>query len=343
MNKTKGLSRRHVLSAAGALASGALLPGLSAAADLPGAGKTVRPMRASWDTFWFGAVIMQTGLQRLGYKIADPQVLAPAALFPALAQGDGDFTGDVVMPNAARFLDPLKDQVTLLGPIMKPGSVTGYLIDKATSEKYGIRYIEDLKDPEKAKLFADGGTKAKLIGPGVGWSDEARAISDMKRLGLGSTVSLEQGEYNVLVADAVARYKNGKPVLLYAWYPNTATVVMKPGTDLVWLQMKPEDTTPEMAFTGIAGCANGAETCNTGWSAATYYIAANSKWLKENPSAAKFLSLVKMNLADRVEQNLRMVNGEKREADLARHANEWIARNQKVFDSWVQSALSVKA
>jgi glycine betaine/proline transport system substrate-binding protein len=287
-------------------------------------------MRASWDTFWFGAVIMQTGLQRLGYKIADPQVLAPAALYPALAQGDGDFTGDVVMPNAARFLDPLKDRVSLLGPIMKPGSVTGYLIDKATSEKYGIRYIEDLKDPAKAALFADGGTKAKLIGPGVGWSDEAKAISDMKRLGLDATVSLEQGEYNVLVADAVARYKSNKPVLLYAWYPNTATVVLRPGPDLVWLQMKPENTTPEMAFSGIAGCASGTEPCNTGWSPTTYYIAANTKWQ------------VKMNLQDRVEQNLRMVNGEKREADLTKHANEWIARNQKVFDSWVQSSLVAK-
>lgn len=338
MDGSSSFPRRRFLSSAAALAAATWLP--ARAADLPGRGRTIRPMRASWDTFWFGAVIIQNGLVKLGYQIAEPQVLAPALLFKAIAQGDGDFTADVVMPNAAKLLDPLKDDVTVIGPIMKPGSVTGYLIDKATSEKHGIRTVEDLKDPEKAKLFADGGTKAKMIGPGVGWSDEARALSDMKKLGLEATVSLEQGEYNVLVADAVARYRAGRPVLLYGWYPNTATVQMKPGVDLVWLQMKPENTTPGMAFVGIPGCAGGVEPCNTGWSPTTYYIAANAKWLKENPSAAKFLSLVKMNLQDRVEQNLRMVNGEKREADLNKHANEWIGKHQALFDSWVQQSMT---
>ena len=95
----------------------------------------------------------------------------------------------------SKIIDPLKDQVTLVGPIMKPGSVTGYLIDKATSEKYGIRYVEELKDPEKAKLFADGGSKAKLIGPGVGWSD--LVVARLVSVSLGDDDPLEhrRGRY----------------------------------------------------------------------------------------------------------------------------------------------------
>jgi glycine betaine/proline transport system substrate-binding protein len=300
-------------------------------------------MRAVWDTFWYGGVMLQTGLQRLGYKVADAQSLAPATLYKALAQGDGHFTADVVMPNAQRLLETVKTDVQLLGPIMKPGSVTGYLIDRATAEKHNIRYITDLRDPEKAKLFAGSDGRARLLGPGVGWNDEAVAIDHMSRLGLKNTVSLEQGEYNVLVGDAVSRLRAGQPVLLYAWYPNTATVQMLPGKDLVWLQMREADTKPEFAFSGIPGCAGGGESCNTGWSPTTYYIAVNTAWAKENPAAVKFLSLVRMDLKDRVEQNMRMVKGEKREADFVRHANEWISRNQRAFDGWIQEAMAAKS
>ena len=69
-----------------------------------------------------------------------------------------------------------------------------------------------------------------------------------------------------------------------------------------------------------------------------YYIAANKKWLADNPAARKFLELVKMKLSDRVTQNIAMKNGEDSEADLRRHAEEWIKRNQAQFDKWLDMA-----
>ena len=51
-----------------------------------------------------------------------------------------------------------------LGPFSE-GALQGYLIDKKTRDKYGIKSIEQLKDPKLAKLFdIDGDGKADLTG-----------------------------------------------------------------------------------------------------------------------------------------------------------------------------------
>ena len=152
------------------------------------------------------------------------------------------------------------------------------------------------------------------------------------------------GEYNVLVGDTVARYKAGEPVLLFAWYPNSATTQMTPGKDLIWLQVSKTDlpgggiTDADTTMKNIVGCAGGSGPCNTGWSRVDYYIGTNKAWLAENPAARKFFELIKMELGDRVIQNIAMTNGEDSEADLRRHANEWIAKNKTQFESWLDQA-----
>ncbi|MDT1847641.1 proline/glycine betaine ABC transporter substrate-binding protein ProX, partial [Acinetobacter baumannii] len=50
----------------------------------------------------------------------------------------------------------------------------GYLIDKATADKYDITNIDQLRDPGIAKLFDhDGDGKADLTGCDPGWGCEA--------------------------------------------------------------------------------------------------------------------------------------------------------------------------
>ncbi len=274
-------NRRHFMLAAGATIAA---PNLASAQ----AHREVKFVRAPWDSFWFAGYIAKTGLEQLGYKVVEPQVLTPAPMFQAIAQGDADFTLDVVMPSANPAYEKVKDRVSLLGPTVQPGSVAGYLIDKATSEKYGVKNITDFRDPKVAVLFAEGADRrARLIGPGAGFNDEKHAQDDMQRLGLKDTVNLVTGEYNILLADVITRYKAGKPVFFYAWFPNTGTVELLPGRDVVWLAEP--GANEQLTLKDVPGCATGSSTCNTGWSATTYYIAANNAWLAQNKSAAKFL------------------------------------------------------
>jgi glycine betaine/proline transport system substrate-binding protein len=169
----------------------AALPGHAQQPPMPGAGKTVKPIRASWDTFWFGGIIVDTGLERLGYKVSKPPSLGSAALYQALSQGDADYTVDTVMPSSAAYVEKYKDSVSnVKGPIMMPGSIQGYMIVKATAQKYDIKYISDLRDPAKAKALMDGGDRIPLVGPNVGWGSEKLVADDLKRLQLDKTIKL---------------------------------------------------------------------------------------------------------------------------------------------------------
>ena len=43
-------------------------------------------------------------------------------------------------------------------------------------------------------------------------------------------------------------------------------------------------------------------------------------------------------LADISEQNTRMNEGEKSDKDIAKHADEWIAKNQSTWNGWLDQA-----
>ncbi|MBL8701643.1 MAG: glycine betaine/L-proline ABC transporter substrate-binding protein ProX [Alphaproteobacteria bacterium] len=347
MKSPTRLTRRTTI--ASGLGAAALLgaPSLHAQQRLPGAGKTVSPARPNWDSFWFGQKIVDIGMERLGYRVESIKTLAPAAIFTSLARGDLHYTVDTILPNHSEFYAKTQADVMPVGPIMDPGTVQGYMIDKATAEKHNIRYLEDLADPKIAALFDQNGDgKADMVGPSVSWTGSAGVVShQIQALGLEKTINVVQGEYTTLAADAVGRHASGKPIFLYTWYPNPTTMKLLPGRDLVWLQLKkvslPGDQMERYkALAGVDGCAS--NPCDVGWLPTVYYIGVNRKWAAENPAAHEFFKQVKMVLQDRAEQNARMLNGENREEDIERHARAWISANQQKFDSWIAAAMAVK-
>lgn len=322
-----------VLSATGA-------GGPARAETLPGAGKTVRYARGSWDTFWVGGYVIQLGLERLGYKVENPSTLSVNLIYDAISTGQIQFTADGIVPLQNTVMDKYKDSVAKAGEIENPASITGYLIDRKTSDQYGIRYLDQLKDPKLASLFGTDG-KARMSGLDTTWSagTSAGVLGDIKRLGLGDTVSVETGSYDLLMSDAVSRYQAGKPVLLFSWYPNVYTQKLIPGRDLVWLSFRPGQGRDGMSpVNGLAGCAVAGPSCY-GVSTMTYYVVANRKWLAENPAAARFISLVKFPMDDRAKQNVLMQqSSERSDAAIRQYAQQWINDHKTEFDSWIAQA-----
>ncbi|VEC81611.1 L-proline glycine betaine binding ABC transporter protein ProX (TC 3.A.1.12.1) [Raoultella ornithinolytica] len=96
------------------------------------------------------------------------------------------------------------------------GAAQGYLIDKKTAEQYHIKSIDQLKDPKIAKLFdTNGDGKADLTGCTPGWGCEAVINHQIDAYGLSKTVVHNQGNYAAMMADTIARFKEGKPVIYY--------------------------------------------------------------------------------------------------------------------------------
>ena len=337
MGVTDLLTRRNTIKflASTLIAAPAVLrTGSSIAQAKPGEGKEIKLARASLDTFWFGTYILQKAFQELGYKVAEPTTYTVPTLFQVIEQGDADLTCDVIVPLAI-----VPKSLKLIGPFMNPGSINGYLIDRKTAEEHNIKYISDLKKPEIAKIFGEGGNKARMVGPNPGWGSEKFVINQLKETGLDQTIELVQGEYNILSADAISRFKAGQPILAYGWYPNELTVTLRPGKDLVWLAFEDGQADPAYALPNLAGCSADGEMCNTGNPSTQYYVASNPKWAEENPAAVRFLETWKMDLEDRVKQNDLMRAGEKRDSDLKRHAEKWISDNRAEFDKWIAASL----
>jgi len=193
-----------------------------------------------------------------------------------------------------------------------------------------------LAQPEIAKLFdTNGDGKADLTGCNPGWGCEAVIEHQLGAFKLRDKVTHVQGSYAALMADTIARFKQGKPILYYTWTPFWVSGVLRPNQEVVWLQVP---------FSSLPGEQSKLDTKlpsgqNYGFVMNTQRIVANKDFVQKNPAAAKLFETMKLAVGDINAQNLRMRSGENKPADIERHVDGWIKAHQPVFDGWVAQAL----
>jgi len=308
----------------------------SFAADLPGKGVDVKPLQSSIAEETFQTLLVSRALEKLGYQVEKPDEVDYNVAYTSIASGDATFT--------AVNWQPLHDDMYAAAGGDKKfyregnyvtGAAQGYLIDKKTAEKYHITNIAQLKDPKLAKLFdSNGDGKADMTGCTPGWGCEAVINHQNSAFGLSETVQANMGNYSAMVADTLARYKQGKPILYYTWTPYWLSDVLVPGKDVVWLQVP---------FSSLPGAQKGVETklangANYGFPVNSMHIVANKAWAEKNPAAARLFAEMKLPIADINAQNARMHQGESSEANVNRHVDGWIKAHQAQFDKWVADA-----
>jgi glycine betaine/proline transport system substrate-binding protein len=181
-------------------------------------------------------------------------------------------------------------------------------------------------------LTADGDGKADMVACPPGWGCEKQITKHFAELKLGEFINPIQAEYSASMADALARYKNGKSVLFYTWTPNWTVGAFELGKDVVWIEV-PYSQTKAVAVPNATK-----SKINMGFGADDIRPAANTDFLKDNPKVEKFLKAASIPLADIAAQNMLMNNGEKSERDVAKHATAWIKENQSTFDGWIKAA-----
>ena len=308
--------------------------------DLPGKGITVQPFQSTISEETFQTLLVSRGLEKLGYTVNKPSEVDYNVGYTSLAAGDVTFT--------AVNWQPLHDDMYAAAGGDKKfyregdfvtGAAQGYLIDKKTAEKYNIKSIDQLKDPNIAKLFdTNGDGKADLTGCTPGWGCEAVINHQIDAFGLSKSVVHNQGNYAAMMADTITRFKEGKPVLYYTWTPYWVSDVLKPGKDVVWLQVP---------FSSLPGEQKNIDTklpngMNYGFPVNTMHIVANKAWAEKNPAAAKLFSVMKLPISDINAQNAMMHAGHASEADIQGHVDGWIKAHQQQFDGWVKEALAAQ-
>jgi len=313
-----------------------LAPLARAADDQPGKGITVQPLKSSIAEETFQTLLVSRALEALGYDVKPIKEIEYAAGHVAIANGDGTFLADHWDPLHADFYERAggAEKIYREG-VYSGGALQGYLIDKKTADEHKITNIEQLKDPAVAKLFdTNGDGKADLAGCNPGWGCEAVIEHQLDAYGLRDTVTHNQGAYSAIIADTIARYKQGEPILYYTWTPYWVSGVLVPGTDTTWLQV-PFSSLPGERANMDTALPDGS---NYGFEANEQRIIANREFAEANPAAAKLFAIMQLSANDISAENLRMRDGEDSEKDIERHTDAWIKAHQETFDGWLEEA-----
>ena len=329
----------QVLRQLAAATSLALLTLGAQAQALPGKGVTVLPLKSSIAEETFQTLLVMKGLEQLGYDVQPIKEVEYPTAHIAIGNGDATFLADHWNPLHADYYKNAGGDAKLFRKGVYSGNAAqGYLIDKKTADAHRISNIAQLKDPKIAALFdTNGDGKADLTGCNPGWGCEAVIEHQLDAYGLRPTVTHNQGSYSALIADTITRFKAGKPVLYYTWTPYWVSNELKPGKDVVWL---------EVPFSSLPGEQKGSNTQlpngkNYGFVVNSQQIVANKAWAEKNPAAARLFEVMRLPVADINAQNHLMSQGQNQAADIERHVNAWIKAHQKTFDGWLQQARAV--
>lgn len=303
-----------------ALAGALALPAM--AADMPGKGVSVSPIKGSPANAWFQHMVVQLGLEALGYEVEETLEADFPAVHLAVASGDADYTFNHWRPLHNGFFDKSGGEsvMTRVNPAIK-GAGQGYYIDIKSAEAHGITNIGQLSDPALAAVFdSDGDGRANLSGCNPGWGCELAIEGHLDEYNLRDAVQHDQGSYFAIMADTITRYNEGGAILYYTWTPNWISDVLVPGTDVVQIGV-PSDGDFDASF-----------------AVNDVYIVANNDFLEDNPAAAKFFELLDIPISAVNAAQVKLRDGENTLEDFRRHAADWIAANQAQFDGWIAEA-----
>ncbi|MDF1525304.1 MAG: glycine betaine/L-proline ABC transporter substrate-binding protein ProX [bacterium] len=316
-----------------------------AADSLPGKGIEVQPARATWNTGYFQEAIVSAGLKELGYEVNKPMELQNPLFYQSVMLGDVDYWTNGWFPNhTSQMPKGSEGRVEVLGYIVKAGGLQGYLVSKKMVEKFDIKSLDDFKRPEVKKAFdSNGDGKADLTACPPGWGCEKVITHHFDVYDLDDHINRITAGYSASMADALARHGAGEPVFFYTWAPNWTIGKLKPGKDVMWINV-PEINPLEsqaagkdrMTVSGIEGAVT--DPLKAGFVVSDIQVVANKEFLDKNPAARKFFELFELPLGDINAQNTKMEDGEKSQADIARHAAAWIKANQDQWDSWLKEA-----
>ena len=306
---------------------------------LPGKGVKVRPGSGTSVTGQFISEVLRIGLEKLGYEVEELKQLNTTALFLALGNDEIDVT-PILEKVYVNFFEKAggEKKLEVVGMFADSDILQGYSIDKKTAERYKITNLAQLKDPKLAKLFdSDGDGKANLAGCNPGLACELIIDHHLKVYGLENTVKQDKGEIEVLKADIIARYQQGKPVLYYSWNLSWLTSVLQTGKEVVWLEVPftslPVEKGKEMVQkdTTVGGK-------NLGFAVDRGRIAASRQFLAANPAAKRWFELVRVPFEDIIAQEKLAHEGQNRPKDIRHNAEEWVKNHQALVDGWLEEA-----
>ncbi len=311
--------------------------------------EVVQPARATWNTGYFQEALVGRGLAELGYEVRKPKSLQNAIFYQAVALGDVDYWANGWFPlHNDQLPDNFYETADTYGYILKEGTLQGYLVSKRDAEKYNITSLADFKRKEVREAFdTNDDGKADLVSCTPGWGCAKTIDYHLDVYGLRDHINPTDATYAAAMAQAIAGYRNNQPVFFFTWAPNWTIAKLKPGKDVVWINVPeiiPSDNQEGFEDSMVVSDVEGAVSnpVKFGFVVSDIRIAANKKFVEDHPDIKKFFELFHLPLEAINEQNARMYVGEDSPTDIQRHVDEWIGENKKKWNSWLEEARAMK-
>jgi len=313
--------------------------------QFPGKGKVARPARATWNTGYFQEALIGRALTTLGFKVKRVKELQNPLFYKTVTLGDVDYWANGWFPmHWGQVPKNFKEKAGIYGAVVPAGGLQGYLMSKKLVEKYNIKSLDDFKRVEVKKAFdTNGDGKADLVGCPPGWGCAGIIEHHAKVYDLKDHINVTQAAYAPSMAGVLAKHKQGQPVFFYTWAPNWTIFKLMPGKDVMWMNVPKilpteaqESGRDLMTVSGVEGAVT--DPIKLGFVVADIMIVANKKFMDKNPALKSFFAAFSLPLTDINEQNMKMQDGENSNKDIQNHVDQWIAKNGKQWNYWLELA-----
>ncbi len=318
-------------------------------AGLPGEGVTITMARGNWIETNFQNFVVQQLLEELGYDVSDPEEIAPATFYPAVAQGDYDLWASAWPFNHTPLLEgespdggTFADNARYIGTMMDSGALQGLLVDIPSVERFGFATLGELLDNPAAVAYfdSDGDGKADINGCDDGWGCQKVINDTLAKNGWDDRAAQVSATYSALFAESQASLAGGGPVLQYVWTPTAFVGKLVPGRDVLWLAIEPEQALEGQGGMSGVGDACTNDPCSTMFTPSDIVVAANIDFLNANPAAASLLENFKLDPLAVAVQAVAIDSGANSDDQIAAAAADWIAANRDTIDPWIEAALA---
>ena len=316
---------------------------------LPGEGVTVTMARGNWIETNFQNFVVQLLLEELGYEVSDPEEIAPATFYPAVAQGDYDLWASSWPLNHTPLLQgespdggTFGDKARYIGTMMASGALQGLLVDIPSVEQFGFTTLGELLDnPDAVAHFdSDGDGKADINGCDDGWGCQKVINDTLANNGWDDRAAQISATHSALFVESQASFAADGAVLQYVWTPTAFVGKLVPGRDVVWLSIEPEQALEGQDGISAVGDACTNDPCTTMFTPSDIVVTANKDFLAANPAAASLLENFELDALAVAVQAVAIDAGANSEAEIKSAAAEWIANSRDRIDPWIEAALT---
>jgi glycine betaine/proline transport system substrate-binding protein len=299
------------------------LAGRSEAADLSIA-------MPNWSSGQATANILKVALKEKFAIESDVTEMGTLLAFDGLNAGTVDIHPEVWLPNLDNLVERyvVKAKTVVLSPIGVP-AWQGICATRSAAEKYDVRDITDLNDPEKAVAFdTDADGRGEIWIGAQTWSSTAIERVRANSYGYAKTMTLLEMPEDVGMAAVDAAQATEQPLVFACYAPHAVfklhdvVRLTEPAYDPAkWKLVLPSEDPAWLSKSNVT----------VGWDTAHYHIAYASSLRREHPEVARFLDRVKFDPDEAIAMSYAL---QVERQDPLDFAQQWYSQNQQRVDAW---------